>query len=316
MGIPNGNCGGLAYEVEATWGTTPGSAWTWVYPGAPTASTLGFRPSYVQRGGYLQCGAVTDLVEGSFVDGELNLLFSQEEDIYGGLLGLDSNVSTLVYTFGLGGKTPDSKAVSVLMNYAGDYDGTPTDAHEWIATGCKANSHRWTFQRGNPVQYTLAMTGKAMVKTSGGSAEVVATPASTYVAFPGALTGNVLTEGGNEIEAIAATIEVVMPKTGFADRGGLSSTMLEQQLIGAAPEVRWSLDLHMDDTASVNDTIDMLADFLAGTDAGTIVLGSTVFSLSGCQTQGDWPALVAGMVPFTLSGKATGCALTMVDNIT
>jgi hypothetical protein len=313
MGMPNGHCGGLAYEVEATWGTTPGSAWTWVYPARPTASTLGFRQKFIERAGILQCGAVTDLRDGSYVDGELNLVFSQENDIYGGLLGIDTNLSTLTHTFALDGSVPDNKSLSVLMNYAGDYDGTPTNAHEWIATGVKCNSWRFSFTEGSPVLLTMACTGKAMTKTSAGSAETVSTPSTSYIATPGGLSGGTYTEGGNAITPRSMTIEVLTPKTGH-DRRGLSSNMIEQKSTGT-PGVNWSLECDLDDSQG-NDTIDMLANFLAGTDLGTFVVGSTVFSLSGCQTQGDFPPLEEGIVGLNLSGKATGCALTMVDNIT
>ena len=99
-----------------------------------------------------------------------------------------------------------------------------------------------------------------------------------------------------------------MPKTAF-DRRCMGGNMKEQ-IPNGRPDITFNLNLSLDDTTG-NDTIAILAKFVAGDLIGNIDLGGH-FLLTNCMMGGDFPGLQEGEIDFTISGTAELLGVTTV----
>ena len=301
MGTAIGSLGGIAVIEEVTYGTTPGTpTWIWQHP---MASSLGLRRPVVEPNLLSYAAHTARGYSGKFVDGDLVVGLDLGNAVIGDILGTAGSFDIDHFDMG-GGDVPDVNSLSVLMSYGGG-GATPANHHEWIHTGVKPNAIRFNLEPESNSYLTLVGIGDGSTKTALASAETPNAPAETSVFMPSDL--GTVTIGTANTCLHSATFEVLVPKTGF-DRRCMGGTMREPITAGR-PDVTWTINGDLDDDTD-NDTIATLALFLAGTNLGTISIG-TDFELSDCIMSGDFPALQEGQIDFSISGTASLLAVTV-----
>lgn len=296
MGTPNGNLGGLAIVEEVTYGTTPAvPTWVWQHP---MPSTLGLRREVIQPNLLSFAAHSARDYSGKYVDGELSVGLDLRKAVIGDILGLAGVFDTDHYDLA-GGVEPDVNSISVLKSYGGG-GAVPADNHEWIDKGVKPNSLRFNLEAETNSSVTLVGIGQNSVKTTVGSAEAPNPPDETLVFMPSDL--GIVTIGSETVCLHSASFEALVPKTGF-ERRCMGGTMKEPITAGR-PDVTWTLNCDLDDNAVDNNTIAVLASFVAGTNLGTISIGDD-FVMTDCLMAGDFPALQEGQIDFSISGTAS-----------
>jgi hypothetical protein len=265
-------------------------------------SSIGLRRELIQPNLLSYAAHSARGYSGKYCDGDIVVGMDFNDAVIGPILALAGAKSVNTYAMA-DGSAPDAESISALLSYGGG-GATPANNHEWIYTGVKPNAIRFDIAADTNSSVTLVGIGQGVTKTAIGSAETPNAPAETNVVMPTDI-GTVSVDG-DVICLHSATLEVLVPKTGF-ERRCLGGTMKEP-ITNGRPDVTWTLNLDLDDQVS-NDTIAILAEFVAGTALGTIALGSE-FIMMDCVMGGDFPPLKEGQIDFTISGTASKLSVT------
>lgn len=301
MGTPIGSLGGIALSPETTWGETGTPVWVWQHP---MESSFGYRREVIEPNVLSYAAHTARGYSGGYADGDIVMGLDLNDPVIGLALSLAGNKAGNVYNFGLN-SPPDQNSCSALINYDGGGDDK-TQAHEWVYAGVKPNALRFDLVPDSNSSLTLVGTAPTVVKTALGSAIAPLPPVETNLFMPSDL-GTVLIDG-NQVCLYSGTVEVLVPKTGFERRcmGG----NMKEQIPNGRPDLTFNLNLSLDD-ATNNDTISVLADFVAGDHLGNIQLGDDIL-LTNCLMGGDFPGLQEGEIDFTISGTCTVVGVTTV----
>lgn len=313
MSMPLGELGGLAFCAESEWGTTPGSpTWKWLHG---IRSTVGLRrnllvPKWMTIDPY--AGARYDI---PWVDGEFTFAFADEKDMIGDLLLTNATESgTYVYTFNDFVTAPTVPGISLLTNYGGG-GAVVANAHEWIHAGCIPNLFRFDLTPDNWVELTVGVMGKSSTKTAAGSASTPTLTNTDKLVLPGETNLATCDYGGSTTEIMVkrATLEFQFPRSGN-DRRAISDSAIREPVRTGPNVFNINLQMEVNDETD-NDTIDLIADWVAGTEVGLLHIGD-IFSFSGVKMEGEFPTLENGPREYALTGKASGAIIVLEDNIT
>jgi hypothetical protein len=305
MGTPIGNLGGIAISLEDVYGETDDPVtWIWQHP---VPSSLGFRRETVEPNLLSYAAQSARGYSGSYVDGDLVVGFDVDKKITGLFFGSCGPYAGGKYTIG-SGLPAEARSLSVLMNYAGG-GATATAHHEWVHAGVKANSLRIDFLPDSNSTLTLTGIGQSTLKSPTSLAPVP--PPEANVFMPSDFAS--MTIGGQAVCLLNGSVEMNVPKSGFEKRclGGL----MQEPITKGRPSVTASLNCRLTDGAS--DTIGILADFLAGTNLGDVVISDgtgALVTVKNLLMEGDWPGLQEGEMDFTIQGSGEYVEVAIVDS--
>lgn len=315
MSMPLGELGGIAFCAESEWGTTPVSpTWKWLHG---IRSTVGLRrnllvPKWMTAFPYV--GARYDI---PWVDGEFTFAFADEKDMVGDLIktnATEAGSGPYTYTFNDFTNVPAVPGISLLTNYGGG-GATLGNAHEWVHCGIIPTFFRWDLMADNWVEMTVGTMGKTSTKTGAGSAQTPAITNTDKLVLPGETNLAAVTYGGSSTDIMVkrATLELQFPRSGN-DRRAISDDYIREPVRTGPTVISINLQMEVNDETD-NDTIDLIADWIAGSDLGALDIGD-IFAFTGVKMEGEFPALENGPREYALTGKANTAVLTLEDNIT
>jgi len=200
--------------------------------------------------------------------------------------------------------TPDATSVSVLAAYR---DTAGTAIVEYDVLGCIPRKIQWNLLNNGPSTIDVELPGKSFSAYEG-SARTVNLPPDSEIVLPGSLQSTFTMSGPatNTFTSLkSATIVWERPML-TTERIRLGASMIPQPVTTDRIGISGTFVLEFD-TATNNDTLDIVTAFLANTSLGTVVVDR--FTIGGAVMMGDIPELARGMRDLTVNWKATSLAL-------
>ena len=224
----------------------------------------------------------------TWIGGSITLGHTDEEDDIGVIYDHLASAAGNTYTFG---GTPTNDSLSFFCDF---------DQIEYDFAGCVIQSITWNLAAGDYSTINLDILGQSVAKYTGGARSPVLPPCSEIV-IPSDLSTFTI-NGVNTAGCLkGASITFSWPTTDIG-RQRIGSSTLAQPVRTGRYNVTASFNLELDDATNA-DTIDLVDDFIADTQLGTVVLDN--FTIAGCYATGDLPELSGGPVDFNLNVAGT-----------
>jgi len=286
MSLPIGLDGGVLIGAESTYGT---EASTKVAVHGISAG-IGQRRGTRKSVGWLSHKAQRIEQAVTYVDGPVEMGFTLEQDVMGGLFGALGSVSTATYT--IGNTDPDNTSLTVAVNHGA--------APEYTYTGNVLSSVKIDLPSENSGTLTAAFAGKAAAKEA--TPTSITDPAESLLLMPSGY--GTLAIDGIDYDFNNFSLEFNIP-TAFAGQNAVGGSTVRRAFWSGPMTISGSVKLDFDDDSGSDvDTVTLLDNvYYADGDLTTITMGSWL-TLSGCEMIGDPPSLTGEAQTFNCNFEA------------